>query len=225
MEKFALAAQSRQVTGKQVSLLRAEGMVPAVIYGTGIENKNVVVEMRAFDKLFAGAGESTLVDLSVDGGASTKVLIQDVQYDPLRSTPIHVDFRQIRMDQALEVDVTLKFVGEAPAVKAIGAIIVKSMDKVMVRCLPKDLVHEIEVDITGLAAIGDQIKVKDIKLPAGIEVKEDPEGVVVIANEPISEAELAALDTKPEASVADVKVATDEKKKARDEAAAAEKTA
>jgi large subunit ribosomal protein L25 len=120
---------------------------------------------------------------------------------------------------AIELDVTLEFVGDAPVVKALGGILVKNMDKVGVRCLPKDLVHEIQVDITGLAAFGDLIKIKDLKLPAGLEIKENAEDVVVIVNEPISEAELAALDTKPEASVADVKVATEEKKEARAAAA------
>ncbi len=223
MDKISLAAEARQITGKKVEAVRREGKIPAVIYGHGVESKNLTVDLRQFEKAFAAAGESTLVDLSIDGKDAVKVLVQEVQYEPLTSAPVHVDFRQIRMDEALEVDVALNFIGEPMAVKALGAILVKSMDKVMVRCLPQDLVHEIDVDVTKLAAFGDQIKVSDLKLPKGIEAKDDADAVVALVTEPISEAELAALDTKPEANVADVKVATDEKKEAREKEAAEEK--
>jgi hypothetical protein len=136
---------------------------------------------------------------------------------------MHADLRQIDMNENIEVQVALQFVGESPAVKALGAILVKNMDEVTVRCLPKDLVHEINVDITSLTQFHDSIAIKDLKLPAGLEVIGNPNDLIIVANEPISEAELAALDSAVTVDVSAVKVETEEKKKAKEEAAKADK--
>ena len=216
MEALKLQAKKRDIVGKQVKTLRLEGQIPAVVYGHGVEAKNIVVDYRTFDKLFTKAGESTLVDLEIEGDEAVKVLVQDVQADPLKGTFSHVDFRQVNMKEKLEADVVLKFVGESPAVKAHGAILVRAMDTVTVRCLPADLVHEIEIDISKLANLEDRITVADLPVPAGMEILANPNEVIIVANAPISEEELAAsLESKPEADVAAVKVATEEKKAER----------
>lgn len=220
MEALKLEAKKRDVVGKQVKQLREEGAIPAVVYGHGVEAKNITVDFRAFEKALRQAGESSLVDLVINGDEAVKVLIQDVQYDPLKSKAIHADFRQVNMKEKLEANVILKLVGEAPAVKALGAILVRNIDTVTVRCLPQYLVHEIEVDLSALKNFEDSIKVGDITPPEGMEFMNGPEELIVLAQQPISEEELAALETKPEADVAAVKVATEEKKAERDAAAA-----
>ena len=223
METITLQAKKRSVIGKQTKQLRAKGVLPAVVYGHGVESRNIEVDTKTFEKLFRKVGESSLVDLVIDEAKPIKVLIQDVTTDPLQGRFVHADLRQVKMDEKLEAEVILKFVGEAPAVKEIGGILVRNMDTILVRCLPGDLVHEIEVDITGLKKFDDVIKVKDIVPPKGMEFKANPNEVIVVINEPISEEELtASLESKPVEDVSAVKVETEEKKaaKAAEEAAA-----
>jgi large subunit ribosomal protein L25 len=222
MEALKLDAKTRTIKGKQVKQLRSKGEVPAVVYGHGTEPKDVSMDYRAFEKVLRQAGESSLIDLAVDAAAPLKVLVQDVQYDPLRSDIIHADLRAVNMKEKLDANIAFKFVGEAPAVKALGAILVRNMTAIAVRCLPQHLVHEIEVNLGALKNFDDSIKVSDIQAPEGIEFLNGPEELIVLAQQPISEEELAALETKPEADVTAVKVATEEKKAERDAAKAAE---
>lgn len=214
METYTIDAQTRTVVGKKVKQIRRQGLIPGIIYGKGFEARRVSVDCRTFKKTYAKSGESSLVDLALDGGAAVKVLIQDVQYGPLTDEPIHIDFRQVNMNEKLEVQVALRFVGESLAVKALGAILVKSMDHLTIRCLPAHLVHEFDIDISRLAAFGDTIKVKDIVMPAGVEMLANENDVIALVTEPISEAEFDALNAKPEADVSQVKVASEEKKAA-----------
>jgi large subunit ribosomal protein L25 len=224
METITLNAKKRTTAGKQVKHLRAKGTLPAVVYGHGVETRSVELDAREFEKAFRTAGESSLVDLAIDGGKPVKVLIQDVQADPLRGRPLHADLREVKMTEKLDAEVVLKLVGEAPAVKELGGILVRSMDKIHVRCLPGDLVHEIEIDISGLKKFDDAVKVKHIVPPKGMELRANPEDVIVVINEPISEEELKAdLESKAVEDVSAVKVETEEKKAARAAEEAAQK--
>lgn len=218
MEALTLQASSRTIKGKQVKTLRLKGQIPAVVYGHDIPSRDIAVDERTLDKLVRMAGESSLVDLTIDSAEPVKVLVHDVQRHPLKDTVIHVDLRQVRMDEKLEANVNLKFVGEAPAVKASGAVLVKNITFVTVRALPQDLVHEIEIDLSVLKNFEDRISVGDIVPPPGIEFLNGKTDLIVIASQPISEEELAALETKPEADVSVVKAANEEKKAERDAA-------
>ncbi len=222
MEALKLEAKTRVIKGKQVKQLRTLGQIPAVVYGHGIASQDISLDLRAFEKVLRQAGESSLIDLAVGDAAVVKVLVHDVQHDPLRSTIIHADLRQVNMKEKLEANVTLKFVGEAPAVKALGAILLRNMDTVTVRCLPQYLVHEIEVDLSNLKNLDDQITIGSLVLPEGMEFVNGAEEVIAIAQTPISEEELAALDTKAVGDVTAVKAANEEKKAERDAAAAAQ---
>lgn len=229
VDVYKLKADLRETTGRKVKTLRTKGVVPAVVYGPGTEPKNVSISANDFLKLYRDAGESTLVDLSVGETDSVKVLIQDVQHDPVRDEVIHVDFRQVRMDEKLETDIELEFVGEAPAVKELGGVLVKSMDSLAVRCLPGDLVSEIEVPLGSLVTFEDKIHVKDVVVPTGIEVLDDPNATVALIEEPRSEDEIKRLDEAPtEEGVEKVEVSSEKKieegeKGEEKEGAAAEK--
>ncbi len=204
----SLSATTRSVLGKRVKSLRNDGSVPGIIYGHGTQPTPVTVDASALDKAYRQAGESTLVDLAIDGSASTKVIIQEVQHDPLSHVIRHVDFHQVRMDEKLEVDIPLKFVGESPAVKELGGILSKAVGELKVKCLPNDLVHEIEVDISPLKEFEQTIAVRDIMLPSGIEVMSPPmEEVVATVTPPRSEAELAELKAEVKEDVGTVEVA------------------
>lgn len=221
---FELKAKIRQETGRQVKQLREQGLIPAVIYGNGIKSQNLVVEYNPFANVFKKSGASSLVDLSIDGGAPVKVLVYEVTQDPLSDRWSHIDFYQVKMTEKLRTKIPLKFIGEAPAIKELGGMFVKGFDEIEVECLPSDLVSEIEVDISTLKTFTDTLHLKDLKLPKGIELVLKTNEVLAKVAAPRSEEELKALEEKPEEKVEEIKTVADEKKaaKAVEEAAAAE---
>lgn len=221
MEKLSLKVKLRSALGNKNNALRRQGLVPGVLYGRKIENKNLIMNTAEFGKVYRQAGESTLIDLELEDGQTQKVLIQDLQIDPLTNKVTHVDFRGIDMSEKLEVKIPLKFIGESPAVRELSGILVKAMGELEVRCLPQALVHEIVVDLSSLATIGANLRVKDLKLPAGLEVMQKEDAVVVTVTEPRSEEEMAALEEKPEMKVEEVKVVEKEKKEKEEEEPAA----
>lgn len=188
---FTLASTSR--TG-QAAELRADSQLPAVVYGPDIQSISIAVPHQAFVKLYAEAGESTLVDLAVDAKEPIKVLIQDIQYDPVTGRVIHVDFRQINMKKELTAKVELKFVGESVAVKEAGGTLIKGLESIEVRCLPKDLVGSIDVDLSILKGFDDVIHVGDLPLSAGITVVGDLQTVVAKVKAPLTEEQLKAME-------------------------------
>ncbi|MEK7499807.1 MAG: 50S ribosomal protein L25 [Patescibacteria group bacterium] len=186
------------------SAIRRSGNIPAVIYGYGIDPQNVEVESRQFHKLFTGAGYTTMLTLSIEGGEDHPVFIREVQIHPLKSTITHIDFYKVRMDEAISAKVPLKFVGESPAVKLLSGIFVRNIDELEVEALPKDMPHDIEVDISSLVDFEGAIHVKDIKLPVGVITHVDLDEAVALVQPPRSEAELEALSEEVKEDVESV---------------------
>jgi large subunit ribosomal protein L25 len=222
METITLEAKKRTLTGKAVSQLREKGLIPAVMYGKGAESLTLEIPEQAFLKAFRVAGESTLIDLMVDG-KSNKVLIQEVAHDPLSDRIIHADFHKVSLTEKMHAKIPLVFVGESTAVKGLGGMLIKNVDELEVECLPTALVHEIAVDISKLDNFGDIIHLKEIVVPPGINVLhlhgEDP---IVSVAEPRSEEELKELEAKPVESVEGVEVIKKEKAEGEEEEAPAE---
>lgn len=210
---ITLAAKTRTRLRKKVAALRREKMIPAILYGKGSSNQILEIEAVPFDKALQVAGETTLIDLSIDGGEETKILIYDVQREPIHNKVIHTDLFRVRMDEKLNIRIPIRFIGEAKAVKEFGGILVHQMSDVEVRCLPSDLVHEIDVDITPLATFDDVIFARTIVLPKGIELVQNHDEIVALVTPPISEDELK-LNEKPVEDISSVEV---EKKGKQDE--------
>lgn len=204
MAKINLKSGARIVTGKKVKKLRREGKIPAVLYGGGIKTQPLWVNYLDFQKVFEEAGRSAILKLDIDGKKKANVLIQDVQFDPLTGKFSHADFFQVRMDQKIETEVPLEFIGESEAVTGLGGVMVKSLDVVQVNCLPADLPAKIEVDISVIKTFDDSVKIKDLKIPEGVKTPIDPETVVVNVTPPRSEEELAQLEEKVEEDVTKV---------------------
>ncbi|MEK7619440.1 MAG: 50S ribosomal protein L25 [Patescibacteria group bacterium] len=216
MQTITLSAQGREKTGKQSQAVRAEGFLPAVVYGRGTESKPISVAYGAFEKAYRQAGESTLVDLVIEGSGAVKTLIQDVQKDPVSDKMIHVDFYAVTMTEKLTAEIPLKFVGVAGAVKELGGTLVKNVSEVEVRCLPGDLVHEIEVPLDSLATFEDTITIAAIVRPKGIEILGAQDTIIATVMPPMTEEEMKKLDEKPvEADVSTI--AKIETKKKEDE--------
>ncbi len=180
---ITLEVTKRSEKGKAVATLRKNGVVPGVMYGHKEDNVSISVDGIAFEKALREAGESSIIVLKgLD--EEKEVLIQDVAFDPINGGATHVDFYAIERGKELTVNVLLEFVGDAPATKT-GANISRILYDVEVVCLPRDLPHNIEVDISVLAEIGDSIHVKDLNIPENVTVTNSPEDLVISAVEVI----------------------------------------
>jgi len=183
-----LKAVKRSITGKGVQALRREGRMPGVVYGGKHESLPIEVSAKEFGKVFNEAGESTVVTLNIDSD-SKSVLIHEVDLDPITNEPRHVDFYAITKGQKVEVGVPIVFTGEAPAVKELGANLIKVLHELEVRGEATELPHEITIDVSDLATLEDHISAKDIALPPGVELITEPAELVVTLAMPEEEPE------------------------------------
>jgi len=191
---YTLRAEKREIIGKKVKTLREKGLIPAVIYGHDTKPQNISLYVNEFAKTYSEAGTSSLVDLSVDSSPAVKVLTREPQLDPVKNTPIHIDFYKVRMDKKIKTEIPLEFIGTSEAVEQLDGSLVTNRDSIEVECLPTDLVPEIKIDISSLKSFEENITISDIKVPSGIEVLNDPEEVVALVEPPRSEEELAELE-------------------------------
>lgn len=188
--------------------IRSNGMIPAVVYGARVENTSISVPSVDFIKAWKVAGESSTIVLDIES-KKIDVLIHDLQVDPVKGFPIHVDFLAIDMNKPVEVSIPLEFIGIAPAEKSGLGTLVKVLHEVEVKALPKDLPHAIEVDISSLETLENQIHVSDIKLPSGVSmITESGEVVALVA---------AAKEEKEEAPVDLSAIEVEKKGKKEDE--------
>ena len=189
--------------------MRAQGLIPAVIYSKEVETIPLSLSFEDFEKLHKEAGETTIVDLKIEGEAEPRsVLVKNLQYDPVTDIHIHVDLFQIKAGEKLKVTIPLRFEGESLAVQDLGGILITNKDEIEVECLPKDLPKDIEVDISILKNIDDSITIKDIKVPAGVEVLDELDDSVIVVAPPAVEEEEEVVSE--EEAVAGVE-ATEEK--------------
>lgn len=170
-----------------------EGSIPAVFYGKTTESTPVSVNTLEFKKVFEKAGESTVVTIKGEDG-DHDALIHDVQFDVVSGEPTHADFYVFEKGKKIEVEVPLEFEGKAPAVANLGGILVKVMHQLPVIAAPKDLPHNIKVDISLLIDLESVIHAKDLKLPEGVELGVDPEEVIASITEAKEEEEEVNLD-------------------------------
>ncbi len=191
--QYSLIVKPRST--EDLNELRANGMVPAVMYGPGYASRSVSIDGRTFDKLVETAGYASLISCSIEGDKEpVMVLIQDVQYEPVKGRALHADLRTIPMDKEMTVKVALNIIGEAPAVKALGGTLVTMRDEIEVSCLPKDLVSHIDIDVSGMETFEHRISVSDLVVPTGITVNEEPSLLLVTVTAPLTEDELKALE-------------------------------
>ncbi len=217
-----LTAKPRAITGKKVKGLRKAGEVPAVLYGAGEQVLNLSVPAKEFSKIWKSAGETSLVALAIEGNGTKNVLIHEVALHPIKDTPVHVDFYAVRMDKTIEAQVPLKFIGDSEAVKAFGGILVKVAHELEIEALPNDLPHEIEVDLSLLKTLEDQILVKNIKLPKGVTALGGEESVIALVEPPRSEADMQALESQEPVSLENIELAGKKPKAEEGEAEVAE---
>jgi len=205
MQTQSITAQKREEVGKKTNQLREAGLVPAVMYGFETEPTNISVAQNDFDRLYEQAGESTVIELEV-AGEKHSVLIQDIQRNPLTDFVTHIDFRRINMKEKVEAEIELVIEGIAPAVKELGGTLVQVREDIEVLALPNALVRSIAVDVTKLVTFDDVVRVGDLTIPEGIEVKTEADKTVALVQPPRTEAELEALDEEVVEDVEGVEV-------------------
>jgi large subunit ribosomal protein L25 len=215
-----LTATKRSKTDR-LAIVRSNGMVPGVVYGARVENQMISVSSVEFEKILKVAGESSTIVLEIEGdkktGTSQKidVLIHDMQVDPVKGFPIHVDFLAVDMNKPIEVTIPVEFIGTAIAEKNSLGVLVKVMHEIEIEALPKDLPHNVVVDVSTLAVLDDQIHISDIKLPKGVTMKTPMDEVIALIA-PIKE-------EKEEETVVDLSSIEVEKKGKKEEEQTEEK--
>jgi large subunit ribosomal protein L25 len=212
MNKIEIAAQSRETGKESTKTLLGHGLVPGVVYGHGFEPLSIQMNKREFMNAFNEAGESTLLNLVVDGKEVGNVVIKDYQNDPTSGSITHFDLHKVKMTEKMYANVDIEFIGEAPAVKNEGGVLVIGQDSIEIHCLPSDLISSIEVDLGKLEHVEQMIRIKDLAIPERVEVMDEEENVIVSVEPQRSESEMENLEAKPEEDVNKVEGAVKEEK-------------
>jgi len=185
MAEITLPAHSGRTTGTRPSKrLRAEGKVPATVYGLGGDSVSVSVEWRDLrHALTTEAGMNALINLEIDGHASELTIVKEMQRHPIKRSVLHVDFLRISRDVAIEVEVPITVEGEAEQVTREGGLVEQALFHLTVKAKPGSIPNELTIDISSLT-IGESLRVSDLTLPDGVETDVDPEEAVVIGQVP-----------------------------------------
>jgi large subunit ribosomal protein L25 len=206
-ESSVLSIQPRTELRKRNNGLRAQGSIPAVIYGHRVDPVSVSVPRREFERSFHKLGRTQLMDLQVEGEAKPrKVLVREVQYNPRDGKALHIDFYQVNLKEKITADVPIVVVGESPAVHRRDGELAQNLHSLKVNCLPADIPEHIEVDVSGLDAVDDSIRISELMIPDEVEVLTDPDEVVIkvaapreAEPEPVAEAAEGAEGAEGEA--------------------------
>jgi large subunit ribosomal protein L25 len=205
-----LAAQTRLSVGRSaVNKIKAQGLVPAVVYGGKDKPVSLSINAREISTILAHAtSEHFLVDLEInDGGTTTSrlALVQEVQHHPIKGDVLHVDFHAVKADEKLHAKIPVETTGEAAGVKNFGGILEISLHEIEVECLPKDLPEVITLDVSALG-VGDAIHVQDIQFSEGVSARIDGELTVVRVAAPKVE-----IEPEPSAAAAGPEVIKEKK--------------
>jgi large subunit ribosomal protein L25 len=174
-----LKLEPRADRGRHLQTLRRQGRLPGVVYGHNVDAVTVVVDGREFIKAFQKVGRNQLLDLQLGDEPVRKALIREVQRSPRHGDLLHVDFYQVNLTEKIESEVPIELEGEVELVAKGEADLQRGLHALKVECLPTDLPPVITVDISGLKEIDDEIRVKDLPVPTGCEILDEPDDLIV----------------------------------------------
>ncbi len=205
MKREKLTVTKRKITGKKVKQLRRDGILPANIYGKDFKSVSVQVPLKDFEKVYKEAGETGVVDIEIES-KTIPVLIHSVAEDYLGNL-LHADFYKVNLSEKVKTMVPVLVVGEPKVVADNTGLLMNITTEIEVEALPTDLPENIEINVEGLANVGDQVTVADVKAPTGVKIITDPGQVIVKidelvskeAQEQASEEAAAAEEAKAEA--------------------------
>jgi large subunit ribosomal protein L25 len=196
--------------GKATSHLRKAGRIPAVVFGHG-DSTSVSVDAHEFEQLRRRAGANALIDLQVEGAKTTPVVINGVQLHRVNRTPLHVDLFRVKMTEDMTVDVVVHSFGESEAVTKEGGTLIHAVDHVRVRARPDHLPKFLEVDVSTLTTFDAVIAVRDLPVPAGATILNDPDEVIfrVLAPRVVEAEPEAVVEAAPVAAPAEGETAAE----------------
>ena len=194
-DRYAVTARS--VYGKRSKRLRWDGILPANVYGRGLDSVAVQLPYRGAETIMAEHGLNSLIELAIEGEDTERpVVVRSVQRHPLTRELQHLDFYQVDLTREMQAMVPVTLTGEAPAVHTYQGVVITGADHVSVQALPADLPAHLEISIDGLEELDQQLTVGDLELPGGITVLTEPEIMLVRVQPPrkiedaVEEAEL-----------------------------------
>jgi large subunit ribosomal protein L25 len=159
--------------------MRREGRLPAVLYGHRIDPISIDLDLRDASKSLTGLAPSTLVTVDVEG-ETHKALVREKQRNKITGVLLHVDFMAVSMKEKLRAHVYVEVVGTSPAVKDFNGVLMNGANEVEVECLPQDLPERILADISNLVKIGDGIYIRDLTIPDGVKILDDPDTMLAL---------------------------------------------
>jgi large subunit ribosomal protein L25 len=184
MQELKIKATKREVLGKKSRFLRKQGITPAHLFGHSLESLAIQCDTNELLNVVAHAGTTRLISLKLDGDKEAKnVFVREIQKDFLGRELLHVDFFQVRKGEKMTMDVPIVLVGDAPAMKGKGRVMIHGLNLLSIECLPEKVPPQIEVDVTVLLELDQSIYVKDIKLDADIKVHNEPGQLVAKVSE------------------------------------------
>lgn len=180
MDQVSLRAEPRTETGtRPARRLRRDGRIPAVVYGRGLDTVPVTVAVRdLFSVLHTEAGLNALINVEVEGGDTVLTVAREIQRHPVRGDITHLDFIKVALDEAIEADVGVDYVGVPAGVRDEGGFVEMIANTVVVSALPTEIPSGIQVDIEDMT-IGDTLKVSDLPFIEGVEYLDDPDRPLV----------------------------------------------
>lgn len=202
MAELNIEVQKRERIGKGGNRqARSRGQIPAVVYGSGKDSVPIAVDRKTFIDLMKKAGsENPVFQLKLsDTGQERHAMVRDIQIDPVSRQVIHIDFQRIEMTQKVRVNVPIELVGTAAGVKA-GGMVDFVTREVHVECLPGDIPKHLELDVTNIE-IGQHAEAKDLTLPEGVTLVDEPEKVILSVHHARVEDEGAAAGERAEPEV------------------------
>lgn len=189
-DKAKLTVEKRTVLGRKVKKLRQTGLLVGNLYGKKIKSQAIQTDLKTFLPIFKQVGETGLVQLALKSETGFRpVLIHNLQLDPVTDLPLHVDFHQVDLKEAITAQIPIELVGEAPAVTQKIGILIQPLAEVEVEALPTDLPDKFEISVSGLAEVDAAITVADLKIPAGVKILID-KGQILVKIEPPAKEEV-----------------------------------
>ncbi len=192
---FHLKAEPRTLVGKKAKRLLKQGYVPGVVYRASGESTPVQFEERVLGRVLHQAGTTHLIEVELNGERLT-TLLREVDREPITTRIRHVSLWAMALDEPIETEVPIVLEGESEALKA-GGVLIHPVEKLRIKCLPTQIPEAIHVDLSPLKEFGDTIHLRDIRLPEGVQVLDDPETTIASVEAPkgIAEGEEEAAAT------------------------------
>jgi large subunit ribosomal protein L25 len=163
------AVDLRTVTGKKVKVLRREGIIPANIYGRGLESVSVQIPWAQARIMLNAHGRNTLIEVKLDAESDARpVVVREIGRDPVTGAVEHIDFFQVDLSRTIQANIPIHLVDEAPAVHTYGGVLVQALESILVEALPNEMPESIEVSVGVFTELEQSLSVSDIMVPAGV---------------------------------------------------------